>query len=495
MRSSGVLLHISSLPSPYGVGTLGREAYAFVDFLKRAGQTYWQILPVGPTGFGDSPYQPFSSFAGNPYFIDLDALRREKLLTRAELEAANAESDPRTVDYDALYHKRFPLLRLAYARFIEQLPSDFFDFCRNESAWLNDYALFMAIKDAKGGAPFEMWEDGLKFRRKAAIDRAERKLGREIGFYKFLQYTFMKQWNALRAYANENGIRIIGDLPIYVSRDSADVWANPRDFLLDENLAPKLVSGCPPDAFSADGQLWGNPVYDWKYQRAHGYDFWCRRIARQAAFYDVLRIDHFRGFESFYAIPAESDTARVGAWEKGPGMSLFNAVKKKVGNLPIIAEDLGYITPAVARLLHDSGYPGMKVLEFAFDSREESNYLPHTYKNANSVVYVGTHDNDTAQGWMQTAAPDDVAYAKRYLNLTTHEGYAWGFIRGAAATVSDTAIYTMQDLLSLGSEARMNTPSTTGGNWTWRMEKLPSAALAKKLYRLTADFGRLPKEE
>lgn len=495
MRSSGVLLHISSLPSPYGVGTLGREAYAFVDFLKRAGQTYWQILPVGPTGFGDSPYQPFSSFAGNPYFIDLDALRREKLLTREELEAANAERDPCAVDYDALYHKRFPLLRLAYARFIEKLPSDFFDFCRSESAWLHDYALFMAIKDAKGGAPFETWEDGLKFRRKAAIDRAERKLGREIGFYKFLQYTFMKQWNALRAYANENGVRIIGDLPIYVSRDSADVWANPRDFLLDENLAPKLVSGCPPDAFSADGQLWGNPVYDWKYQRAHGYDFWCRRIARQAAFYDVLRIDHFRGFESFYAIPAENDTARGGVWEKGPGMSLFNAIKKKVGDLPIIAEDLGYITPAVARLLHDSCYPGMKVLEFAFDSREESNYLPHTYKNANSVVYVGTHDNDTAEGWMRTAAPDDVAYAKRYLNLTTHEGYAWGFIRGAAATVSDTAIYTMQDLLSLGSEARMNTPSTTGGNWTWRMEKLPSAALAKKLYRLTADFGRLPKEE
>lgn len=495
MRSSGVLLHISSLPSPYGIGTLGREAYAFVDFLHRAGQTYWQILPIGPTGFGDSPYQSFSSFAGNPYFIDLHALRREKLLTKEEIEAADAESDPCAVDYAALYRKRFPLLRLAYARFVERLPTDFFTFCRSESAWLNDYALFMAIKDAKGGAPFEAWEDDLKFRRKAAIDRAERRLGREIGFYKFLQYTFMKQWNALRAYANENGVRIIGDLPIYVSRDSADVWANPRDFLLDETLAPKLLSGCPPDAFSADGQLWGNPIYDWKYQHAHGYDFWCRRIARQANFYDVLRIDHFRGFESFYAIPAESGTARVGAWEKGPGMSLFNAVKKKVGNLPIIAEDLGYVTPAVARLLHDSGYPGMKVLEFAFDSREESNYLPHTYKNTRSVVYVGTHDNDTAEGWMHTAAPADVAYAKRYLNLTTREGYAWGFIRGAAATVSDTAVYTMQDLLSLGSEARMNTPSTTGGNWIWRMEKLPSAALAKKLYRLTADFGRLPKEK
>ena len=265
MRSSGVLLHISSLPSPYGIGTLGREAYAFVDFLHRAGQRYWQILPVGPTGYGDSPYQSFSSFAGNPYFIDPDTLRREKLLTREEIAAADATAgDGHAVDYEKLYNLRFPLLRLAYTRFLEKIPADFFDFCRRESAWLETYALFMAIKDAKGGASFETWEDGLKFRRAAAIDRAERRLGREIGFYKFLQYTFMRQWNALRAYANAHGVRIIGDLPIYVSRDSADVWANPRDFLLDENLAPKLVSGCPPDSFSADGQLWGNPVYDWK---------------------------------------------------------------------------------------------------------------------------------------------------------------------------------------------------------------------------------------
>lgn len=493
MRSSGVLLHISSLPSPYGIGTLGREAYAFVDFLHRAGQRYWQILPVGPTGYGDSPYQSFSSFAGNPYFIDPEMLRQDKLLTREELAAADAAAaDCRKVDYEKLYRLRPALLRLAYTRFLEKIPADFLDFCRRERDWLDTYALFMALKDDLGGAPFESWADGLKVRRRAALDCAARRLGREIGFYKFLQYTFTRQWDALRAYAHANGVYIIGDLPIYVSRDSADVWANPRDFLLDENLSPKLVAGCPPDAFSADGQLWGNPVYDWKYQRAHGYDFWCRRIARQAAFYDVLRIDHFRGFESFYAIPAESKTAAVGAWEKGPGMSLFHAVKKKVADLPIIAEDLGYITPEVAKLLADCGYPGMKVLEFAFDSREESNYLPHTYRTRNTVVYVGTHDNDTAEGWMHTAAPADVAYAKRYLNLTAAEGYAWGFIRAAASTVADTAIYTMQDLLSLGSEARMNTPSTADGNWTWRMERMPRAALAERLYRLTADFGRLP---
>ncbi|MBQ9133906.1 MAG: 4-alpha-glucanotransferase [Clostridia bacterium] len=494
MRSSGVLLHISSLPSPYGIGTMGKEAYRFVDFLKRSGQRYWQILPICPTGYGDSPYQSFSSFAGNPYFIDLDILRREKLLTKEEIAEAELTGDPSHVDFQMQYDRRYPLLRKAYARFAENFTAEFLDFCRAEKDWLDDYALFMALKNENHGASFDTWEDGLKFRRKAAIEKAERKLGREIGFYKFLQYAFSKQWTALKTYANDNGIKIIGDLPIYVARDSADVWTNPRCFLLDENLAPKLVAGCPPDAFSADGQLWGNPIYDWKYQRAHGYDFWCRRIARQAKFYDILRIDHFRGFESFYTIPAGQDTARGGAWMQGPGMSLFNAIRKKVGNLSIIAEDLGFITPEVAKLLADSGYPGMKVLQFAFDSREESNYLPHTYNNRNSVVYVGTHDNDTAEGWMRTAAPDDIAYAKRYLNLDKKEGYAWGMIRGAAGSISDTAIYTMQDLLSLGSEARMNTPSTSVGNWSWRMTKMPSKAIEKRLYQLTADFGRLNQE-
>ncbi|MBQ4556919.1 MAG: 4-alpha-glucanotransferase [Clostridia bacterium] len=492
MRSSGVLLHISSLPSPYGIGTMGKEAYKFIDFLKKSGQSYWQILPICPTGFGDSPYQSFSSFAGNPYFIDLDMLVRDKLITKEEIVAADLDGEG-NVDYKKQYSNRYPLLKKAYSRFTEKLSKEFFDFCRAEADWLNDYALFMAIKDSKNGASFDIWEDGLKFRRKGAIERAERKFGRKIGFYKFLQFKFAEQWAKLKKYANENGIKIIGDLPIYVARDSADVWTNPRSFLLDENLAPKLVAGCPPDAFSDDGQLWGNPIYDWKYQRAHGYDFWCRRIARQMKFYDILRIDHFRGFESFYAIPAENTTARGGAWEKGPGMSLFNTIKKKVGDLPIIAEDLGYITPEVAKLLRDSGYPGMKVLQFAFDSREESNYLPHTYKNRNSVVYVGTHDNDTAEGWMKSAAPDDVAYAKRYLNLDKKEGYAWGFIRGAASSISDIAIYTMQDLLSVGSEGRMNTPSVASGNWAWRMAKMPSASLTKRLYRLTADFHRLAK--
>lgn len=491
MRSSGVLLHISSLPSPYGIGTFGRAAYAFVDFLHSAGQRYWQILPVGPTGYGDSPYQSFSSFAGNPYFIDLDLLRKDGLLTRAELAAVNFGENPAAVDFARQYEARFPLLRRAYARFTERLPGEFLEFCRRQSAWLDSYALFMAIKDENGGAPFEKWSDGLKFRRRGALERAKRRLGLDVGFYKFLQYMFSLQWDALRAYAHEKGISIIGDLPIYVSRDSSDVWANPREFLLDENLSPRLVAGCPPDAFSADGQLWGNPIYNWSYQRAHGYDFWCRRMQRQAEFYDVIRIDHFRGFESFYAIEADSPTAARGSWQKGPGTALFRAIRKNIGELRIIAEDLGYITPEVAYLLHACGYPGMKVLQFAFDSREESNYLPHTYADRNSVVYVGTHDNDTAEGWMQTAAPEDVAYAKRYLGLNRREGYAFGMIRGAAGTIADTAIYTMQDLLGLGSEARMNTPSTASGNWTWRMTRLPSEALAKKLYRLTADFGRL----
>ncbi len=495
MRSSGVLLHISSLPSKGGIGTLGNAAYKFVDFLKKSGQSYWQILPICPTGFGDSPYQSFSSFAGNPYFIDLDTLVREKLLTAEEVDEANLGFDSARVDYERLYNTRFTVLKKAYERFSVKLDNDFLAFCRKQQHWLDDYALFMAIKNEKNGASFDTWEDSLKFRRKAAIESARRRLCKEIGFYKFMQYEFSLQWAALKSYANKNGVRIIGDLPIYVARDSADVWTNPRSFLLDENLCPKLVAGCPPDAFSEDGQLWGNPLYDWKYQRAHGYEFWCRRIERQAEFYDVLRIDHFRAFESFYSIPAENTTARGGEWKKGPGMSLFNAIKKRVSNIDIIAEDLGFITPEVAKLLKDSGYPGMKVLLFAFDSREESNYLPHTYKDRNSVVYVGTHDNDTAEGWMQDANPDDVAYAKRYLGLNKKEGYAWGLIRGAAASVSDIAIYTMQDLLSLGNEARMNTPSTSVGNWTWRMTALPSASLAKRLYALTRDFGRLAKKE
>ena len=494
MRSSGVLLHISSLPSPYGIGTVGKEAYKFVDFLKRSGQSYWQILPICPTGYGDSPYQSFSSFAGNPYFIDLDMLVKDGLLEKSEIEQSGLTNDE-YVDYERQYEKRFPLLRIAYERFAKKLTNKFMDFCRAEADWLDSYALFMAIKNEKGGIPFEKWEKGLKFRHKAALERAERRLGREMGFYKFLQYKFSEQWNALKAYANKNGIKIIGDLPIYVARDSADVWTNPKVFMLDGNLSPKAVAGCPPDAFSEDGQLWGNPVYNWSYLKKCGYDFWCRRIARQMKFYDVLRIDHFRGFESFYTIPAENDTARGGAWKKGPGMSLFKAIKSKLGDLDIIAEDLGFITPEVAKLLKDSGYPGMKVLQFAFDSREESNYLPHTYKNRNSIVYVGTHDNDTAEGWMLSANPSDVAYAKRYLGLNKKEGYAWGFIRGAATSVSDTAIYTMQDLLSLSNEARMNTPSVAHGNWRWRMQKTPSSALEKRLYRLTADFFRLPKEK
>ena len=494
MRSSGVLLHISSLPSPYGIGTMGREAFRFVDFLKRSGQRYWQILPICPTAYGDSPYQSFSSFAGNPYFIDLDVLRQKKLLTKEEIDAAGLPAEPGRVDYGEQYNRRYPLLRKAYERFAEKLTTEFIEFCREERAWLHDYALFMALKNANGGAAFDTWADGLKFRRKAAIEKAERTLGREIGFYKFLQYEFSLQWTALKAYANANGILIIGDLPIYVARDSADVWTNPRCFLLDEDLAPKLVAGCPPDAFSEDGQLWGNPIYNWKYLHEHGYDFWCRRIARQAQFYDVIRIDHFRGFESFYAIPAQNKTAVGGSWMQGPGMALFHAIRKKVGDLPIIAEDLGFITPKVAKLLADSGYPGMKVLQFAFDSREESNYLPHTYKNRNAVIYVGTHDNDTAESWMQTAAPDDVAYAKRYLHLDAKEGYAWGFIRGAAASIADTAIYTMQDLLSIGSEGRMNTPSTATGNWAWRLKQMPARAIEARLYRLTADYGRLNKE-
>ncbi|MBQ7661241.1 MAG: 4-alpha-glucanotransferase [Clostridia bacterium] len=493
MRTSGVLLPIFSLPSPYGVGTLGKSAYEFADFLARAGQSFWQVLPTAPTGFGDSPYQSFSSFAGNPYFIDLDLLKKDKLLRGEEL--AGARTAGGRVDYAALYRTRFPLLRRAYERFILRLPPDFFEYCRKNDDWLSDYALFMAIKDARGGASFDVWEDGLKFRRPAAMRRAVKTLAHDVGFYKFLQYEFEKQWRALRAYANERGVRIIGDIPIYVSADSADVWANPKDFCLDRALRPKKVAGCPPDAFSADGQLWGNPIYDWRYQARHGFSFWCRRIARQAAFFDVLRIDHFRGFASYYAIPAGAATAATGQWEKGPGVTLFRAIARAVGDFPIIAEDLGCITPDVKKLLAACGYPGMKVLQFAFDPHTPSDYLPHRYETKNAVVYVGTHDNDTATGWMRSAPAEEVAYAVRYLGLNAKEGYAWGFMRGAAASACDTAIYTAQDLLSLDSRARLNTPSVAAGNWTWRLTALPGRQVERRLYRLTADFGRLPQGE
>ena len=495
MRTSGVLMPISSLPSPYGIGTMGKQAKKFVDFLDKAGQKYWQILPICPTSYGDSPYQSFSSFAGNPYFIDLEYLCKDKLLTKKECGSFDWGGSEKYIDYGIMYISRYKLLKKAYARFVKNIPDDYEQFCKTEAEWLDEYALFMALKDANDGVAWFEWDEDLKKRKPEAIDAAKKEYADDIKFYKMLQYLFFKQWRQLKAYANSKNIEIIGDVPIYVAGDSADVWANPKQFYLDEDLNPIEVAGCPPDAFSADGQLWGNPLFRWDVMKKDGYTWWTKRISAMADLYDIIRIDHFRGFDSYYAIPAEDDTAKNGEWKEGPGMDLFKVLEKKLGKLPIIVEDLGFLTPSVIKLLKDSGFPGMKVVQFAFDSREDSDYLPHNYPK-NCVVYTGTHDNDTVMGWMKTAPKSAVKFAKEYLNLTKEEGYNWGMMRAAWSSVADMAIVPMQDILGLGSEARINTPSTIGENWKWRAtaDQIDNS-IAKKLRKCMKMYARLNEPE
>ena len=489
-RHSGILLHISSLPSPYGIGTLGREAYAFADFLRAAGQKYWQLLPLGPTSYGDSPYQSFSTFAGNPYFIDLDLLAEDGLLSPSELEAEDWGGQRRYVDYGRIYAARFGLLRKAFQAGYPRDRAAVEAFCR-ENKWLDNYALYMALKARFGMKSWLDWPDeDLRLRRAEALERAREELAEDIAFYAYLQYLFFRQWDALREYIHSLGIRIIGDLPIYVAMDSADVWAEPEFFQLGEGNVPTEVSGVPPDYFSADGQLWGNPLYDYDRMKADGYGWWIRRVEGAGRLFDIIRIDHFRGLESYWAVPYGADTAKNGRWRKGPGMDLVGTLTSWFPGLSFIAEDLGFLTPEVRRLLEDSGLPGMKVLEFAFDAREPSNYLPHTY-NRHCVCYVGTHDNETVEQWRWQADRADVTFARKYLGLNDAEGFHWGMIRGGMSSVADTFLVQMQDCLGLGAEGRMNTPGTGWGNWRWRL--LPgeaSPALAKKLRCYTKMYGR-----
>lgn len=491
MRRSGVLMPISALPSLYGIGTMGNTAKKFVDFLKKSGQSYWQILPICPTGFGNSPYQSFSSFAGNPYFIDLEYLCKENLLKKKECESLNWGSCSEKIDYGALYDSRYVLFQKAQERFEQNVPEDFELFCNENAQWLEDFALFMALKDENDGKPWYLWEDVFKYRDYNALHTFKNNRESSIRFYKMLQYFFYKQWRDLKHYANSNGIQMIGDVPIYVARDSVDVWTNPGQFYLDENLNPIEVAGCPPDAFTEDGQLWGNPLFRWDVMKNDGYHWWTKRIEATVKLYDVIRIDHFRGFDSYYAIPAMDETARNGYWKQGPGMDLFWNLEQKLGKLPIIAEDLGFLTDSVRKLLWDSGFPGMKVLQFAFGSRDGSDYLPHNYPN-HCVAYCGTHDNDTNMGWIKTTAKEQQKFAKEYLNLTKEEGYSWGMMRGIWASAADMVIVTMQDLLEIGSEGRLNEPSTLGENWTWRMKaKAIDARLTSRLYKYTQMYGRL----
>lgn len=468
MRGAGILLPITSLPSPYGVGTLGRAARDFVDFLSRSGQTYWQILPICPTGYGDSPYQSASSYAGNPYMIDLDELSAAGLLKPEEYREICWGEDERNVDYELLYHQRFDVLRIAAGRIEGELYRRFERFCAGQKDWLDDYALFMAIKSEEEGRSWQTWPEEVRLRKPEVLAALTEELQEEVCFWKQLQFLFFEQWAELKRYANERNIKMIGDLPIYVAEDSSDVWSHPEQFWLDENLTPVKVAGVPPDAFSEDGQLWGNPLYRWDFMKQDGYTWWKKRIAYQTEIYDVLRFDHFRGFDQYFAVPYGETTAKSGEWMDGPGIEFFRTMEASLGTLPVIAEDLGYLTPSVLKLLEDTGFPGMKVLAFAFDSRDTGfGYKPHCYTR-NCVVYTGTHDNDTILGWFETARPEDVRKTIAYFGLTEEEGYGRGMIRAAWASVADTAIIPFADLIGQGSEGRINTPSTLGGNWTYR---------------------------
>ena len=495
MRAAGILLPIFSLPGPYGIGGLSKKAYDFVDFLKAAHQKYWQILPIGPTGYGDSPYQTFSTFAGNPYFISLETLIEEGLLTKRECAGLNRRTKPDEIDYERLYKERFKVLYKAFERSSFEKEAEYKAFEKDNRDWLGDYALFMAIKDANDGVSFTKWPDSLRFREPEALKAAGKKFSAQIRFRKFLQYEFNRQWFKLKRYANDNGVEIIGDIPIYVSPDSSDLWANPGLFQVEKDGNLKAVAGCPPDAFCDDGQLWGNPLYDWKQHKKTGYKWWLRRMEKCCELYDVVRIDHFRGFDEYYSIPYGDKTARNGHWETGPGMDLFNAIKERLGKPHIIAEDLGFITPTVRRLVKKSGFPNMKVLQFAFDSKDvkgENEYLPHNhYKNC--VVYTGTHDNETLAGWIRSIKPAERKAVCRYLDLHTRDTktIVYRVIRAALQSVADYCIIPLQDYLCIDNSARINFPSTLGGNWVWRVEEdALTKELSEEIRALTDMYGR-----
>ncbi len=488
MRASGILMHITSLPGPYGIGTMGAASQAFVDFLAQSGQRWWQILPLSPTGYGDSPYQSCSAFAGNHYLIDLDILVQQGLLLPGEPDGVFWGDREDRVDFGLQYANRLTLLRRAFARFTHWEALD--AFCREQADWLWDFALYMALKDRYQGKPWYSWPQSLKFREPGALEEAKEALSREITFYCFVQYLFFTQWQALRDYAHRQNVQIMGDVPIYVPYDSADVWKDPQLFQLDEGLTPTAVAGVPPDYFSQDGQLWGNPLYRWDVLEQTGYRWWINRLGAAGKLYDAVRIDHFRAFESYWAVPNGEETAKNGSWVKGPGLAFLKSVQNAFPELFLVAEDLGMLTQEVFDLRDSAGLPGMKILQFAFDS-PESQYLPHNHTE-NALCYTGTHDNLTLTQWLETLSPEVLSYAAAYMALTEAEGYAKGVIRTAMASVCRLCIIPLQDWLELGEEARMNTPGVAGGNWTWRTEKgACTPQLSQKIYAMTRLYGRL----
>lgn len=509
MRESGILMPIFSLPSRYGIGCFSQEAYEFVDFLKASGQGFWQILPVGPTGYGDSPYQPLSAFAGNPYFIAPDQLIKSGLLHEHEIGDLYFGDNEEKVDYGAMYENRTKMLKIAYSHFLEKdglNTPEYKAFLKKESFWLDDYCLYMALKGKFEGASWEDWEKEYRLRDKEALKKASKELEDSLNFYRFQQFIFDEQWTKLHKYATQNNIKIIGDIPFYVSMDGADSWSHPEAFKMDKDIHPTVVAGCPPDAFSSTGQLWGNPIYDWESSKKDGYSWWMKRMERSFSLYDVVRIDHFHGFAEYYAVPYGDKTAVNGKMNKGPGMDFFNALNttfKKLLTLKeddklsfrIIAEDLGTVTDENKKLLEDSKIPGMKVLQYAFTSWD-SVYMTHRH-TSNSVVYTGTHDNTPSRAWVEEIGDGDRDFARRYLNSmnTDYGAFVWDFIREAYRSVADLCIIPLQDYLVLGREARINSPGTAESNWQWRLKPhFLSGELASSIKRLAETYGRIPKE-
>lgn len=489
-RGAGILLSVTSLPSPYGIGSMGKAAFDFVDLLAEMGQRYWQVLPLGPTGYGDSPYQSFSAFAGNPYLIDPDLLIREGLLKEKEVSGFAFGEKGDDIDYGLLFENRFRLLHCAFRRF-DSSSEDYKRFCTENKSWLNDYSLYMAIKSSRGGKAFTDWEPSLRDRKKDALSRCKKELKKEINFQKFLQFKFFEQWDALKAYANKKGILIIGDIPLYVAPDSADVWAEREQFKLDKEGRPAMVAGCPPDAFSDDGQKWGNPLYDYERMEKDGFDWWQRRMKANGRLFDIIRIDHFIGVVRYYSIPADDQNARNGRWNKGPGKKLTDMIEKTLGKNRVIAEDLGVEVPGVKKLLKKTGWPGMKILLFAFDGNTENEHLPYNYDSANLVAYAGTHDNETIAGYFAQKSREELSFICDLLNIRTREEIPDAVIRAAYGSVADIVIMQMQDILKLGNEARMNLPSTIGTNWRWRFVKDSLTEERKEFIRtLTRVCGR-----
>ena len=489
MRASGLLLGLASLPGRYGVGKMGEDARKFVDFLAKSKQKYWQILPLSPTGYGDSPYQSFSTRAGNPYFIDFEELEKEGLLKPEDYKTTEFGDNEKYINYGMLYERVYPVLRKAYGRFSPD--ADYERFIEKNGDWANDFALFMAEKNAHGGAPWYEWETELKMAESDVLEAEREKLSDEMGFYLFLQYEFFRQWSALKEYANKKGVEIIGDMPIYCAYDSVEAWLSPRLFEFDDEKKPINVAGCPPDGYAAEGQLWGNPLYNWADMEQNGYKWWIDRIAFATDIYDVLRIDHFRAFAGYYSVPGGDKNAVNGCWREGPGMKLFNSTNYWLGQKKIIAEDLGFITDDVKRLLGDTGYPGMKVLQFGFDPSGMSEYLPTNFETPRCVVYTSTHDSDTAAGWAEKLEGRELSFCLDYLGVKSKRDVPEALLRCAWSSTAEIAIAQPQDLLGLGNEARINVPATVGQNWRYRLsaEQL-SDAVSQKLRNLTETYNR-----